>query len=34
MDISGRDTETTTDIQENAAVLQDKFSLPAGVTIQ
>lgn len=27
-------TETTTDIQENAAVLQDKFSLPAGVTIQ
>ena len=27
-------TEITTDIQENAAVLQDKFSLPAGVTIQ
>lgn len=27
-------TETATDIQENAAVLQDKFSLPAGVTIQ
>lgn len=27
-------TETTTDIQENTAVLQDKFSLPAGVTIQ